>query len=314
MSYPKKETRKKLAIIGATGQIGKALAEVLLRRNDHNIFLFARSIEKLNHFAMMIKTEGVCHTDIIDNFGDNDFDTVVNCVGLGAPTKSIKAGGDIFRITEKFDDLILDYVSTHKKTLYVNLSSGAVYGKSFNEPVNEDSSIQIYVNNLRNDDFYTISKINSEAKHRSFPNLNIVDLRIFSFFSKFIEEGSGFLLADIITKIKNKETLNTSPDNIARDYISADDLAKIIDLCESKETINDYFDVYSKEPVRKFELLDYFAKEYELSYSVSDSSDNSPTGSKPKYYSTSKKAESLGYKPSLSSMDSIKKVMKEILV
>jgi hypothetical protein len=39
-------------------------------------------------------------------------------------------GSDIFKITEKYDDMVLEYLKLHKETKYFFLSSGAVYGKN----------------------------------------------------------------------------------------------------------------------------------------------------------------------------------------
>jgi hypothetical protein len=36
-------------------------------------------------------------------------------------------GSDIFKITEKYDDMVLGYLKLHKETKYIFLSSGAVY-------------------------------------------------------------------------------------------------------------------------------------------------------------------------------------------
>ena len=40
---------------------------------------------------------------------------------------------------------------------------------------------------------YALSKINSEIKHRKLKHLNIIDLRLFSFFSRFMNLKSKFL-------------------------------------------------------------------------------------------------------------------------
>ena len=36
-----------------------------------------------------------------------------------------------FRLTEQFDNLVLDYINDHSDTLYINFSSGAALGTGF---------------------------------------------------------------------------------------------------------------------------------------------------------------------------------------
>lgn len=201
---------------------------------------------------------------------------------------------------------MLDYLNDHQDTLYINFSSGAVYGTDFSAPVDKLTCSRWDVNHISEADFYGIAKLNSEAKHRALKDMNIVDLRVFGYFSRFIDLKSCFLLSEIISCIKEGKEFVTTSDNIIRDYVHPKDLMLLIKLCIDKFFINDVFDVYSLKSVAKFEILDYFVSQYGLKCTVKDSIRISAvTGIKDNYYSNSRKAEDIGYKPQFTSMDSI---------
>ena len=73
---------------------------------------------------------------------------IINFVGIGDPTKVQKLGNAIFNITEKYDNMALDYIKKNTKTKYIFLSSGAVYGGNYQEPVDENTDAKVVINNL----------------------------------------------------------------------------------------------------------------------------------------------------------------------
>lgn len=305
---------KKIAIMGATGYIGKSLIFELSVKKEFEVFLFARSIKKLDTFLKIIKKKDNFKIKHFEKFNNYKYNCIINCIGIGNPKDVKGAGFKLFEITEKFDNLIIDYIKKYPNTIYINLSSGAVYGKNIKEPVNKKTYSSININNLDSGDNYSIAKINSEAKHRSLKSLNIVDLRIFSFFSRFIKLDAGYLISDIVSSIKNKKTLITNSENIIRDYIHPENLLNLIKLIIRKNKINDFFDVYSLKPISKFEMLEYFKKNYGLKYQFANNLKiSSPTSSKSKYYSNNKKAKNLGYKPNFSSLNGIEYEIKNIV-
>lgn len=306
---------KRIAILGATGHIGKALTyRFSLRNKGFEVYLFARSLDKLKNFVAEVKGGHKLNTFLIKDFNMYGYDVVINCIGMGTPSAIKDTGMEIFSVTEEFDSLILRYLEKNPKTLYINLSSGAVYGKDFRKPVISEAKTAIDINRLQQEDNYSIAKINSEAKHRYLSHLNIVDLRVFSFFSRFIDLDAGFLLSDLIKYLKEKKTFVTSPEDIIRDYVVPEDLFNLINLCIKKNKINDFFDVYSARPVSKVRLLNFLKSKYGLSYSLTASfPSQSPTGSKFAYYSMSKKAAALGYTPKNSSLQGINNEIKYLL-
>lgn len=306
----------RIAILGATSHIAKGLIFGLHGSDGNELFLFARSPERVRLFLESI---GAANSQLIkvkpfSEFSDNDYDAVINCVGIGNPARLANELTAIFSITETFDNLVLAYLQGHQQTLYINFSSGAAYGTDFSAPVDVTSQARFNINSIDLSEYYGIAKVNSEAKHRAMKDYNIVDLRVFSFFSRFIDLNSKFLLSEIISCVRNGKELLTDSSSIIRDYVHPKDLAALVRCCINKERINAAYDVCSLKPVTKNELLDYFSSTYNLKYRVSDAYvEVTVTGKKDNYYSISRAVEGIGFIPRVTSLDTIAEVSREIL-
>lgn len=297
---------KKIALLGATGYIGKSLlSEFFLEKNKYTLHLFSRSKSKLKSLTRIIPKGFTCEFHSYDEFQLFDYDVIINCTGIGDPSVLKKNPSAIFKVTEEIDTLIIEYLIKKPKTLYINLSSGAVYGDNFKRPLTNETDSILHINAMSMSEYYAIAKINSEAKHRSLINLNIVDLRVFAFFSSLVNADSSFLMSEIAYCIKNKKVFETNEDNIIRDYITSKDLFSLLQLVMKKGKLNDFFDVYSKKPVSKFELLDSLKNKYRLEYRVKEGTKTNISLLKKVYYSKNKKAEILGYVPEFSSLKGI---------
>lgn len=308
---------KNIAILGATGHIAKNIIFNFCKQRRYKLFLFVRSPERMQNFFKIIGhdiSDDNVTIKTYDEFKSGKYNVVINCVGRGDPGKLREIGALIFRLIERFDNLILDYLAKAPDTLYINFSSGAVYGTEFNTFVSEKDLASIDINNIDSSNFYRIAKINSEAKHRALKSFNIIDLRIFNFFSRFIELKSNYFISELLSCIKQEKELKTGSGDMVRDYVHPIDLIDLIEKCIEKQLLNDVYDVYSLKPVRKFTILDYFSKEYGLKYIIKDDANKSTvTGEKNIYYSKNKKVEKLGYMPKFTSLDCIIKESEEIL-
>lgn len=306
-----------MAILGATGHIAKNIIFHFCKQRKYRLFLYVRSIEHMQNFLKIIGHDNSDDNITIktyDEFKSGNFNIVINCVGRSDPAKLKAIGPSIFRLTERFDNLILDYQERFPNTLYINFSSGAVYGTDFKTCVSENDLATIDMNHIDSSNFYRIAKINSEAKHRALKSFNIIDLRIFNFFSRFIETDTKFFINEVISCIKQGKSLITGPENIVRDYVHPKDMMSLIEKCINKHTANDVFDVYSLKPVTKFEILDYFSAQLGLKYIVRNNVNiTAATGIKEHYYSNNRKAQEIGYIPQFSSMESIIQESKAIL-
>ncbi|MEK3792229.1 NAD(P)-dependent oxidoreductase [Paenibacillus sp. FSL R7-0204] len=297
----------KIAILGATGHISKNLILGLAVLQEYELYIFSRSADKMALFLTEYQLQERVKLCEYNEFAQAaDYDVIINGVGIGDPHDLVQHPFKVFQITEQYDNLILAYLHKYPTAVYINLSSGAVYGSDFDQPATDGKWLKLDPNHLSAKEFYGIAKLNMEAKHRSLSRHRIVDLRIFGFFSAFIDLNSRYLLTDIIHHLKRGEILLTSTDNIIRDYVHPWDFIQFIKLCMLEGIPNDVYDVYSLKPVAKFEILDYFADYHGLKYEIQDNPNyNSITGSKNNYYSLNDRASRIGYLPRYTSLQSI---------
>jgi nucleoside-diphosphate-sugar epimerase len=138
---------------------------------------------------------------------------------------------NIFSLTEKFDNMALRYLEFHPKTVYINFSSGAVH------TITPDA--------LKPEHFYGVAKLYQEARHRALSKLNIVDIRVFSYFSRFVDPDSGYFLTELIKCIKRNSVFVTTPCDFIRDFLSSEDLFNLVCLVIKARPFNDVVEAYS---------------------------------------------------------------------
>jgi len=306
--------KKGIAILGATGHIGKALVYWISKNDEYYFHLYSRSKELATKIFEYIWKQGKGEIKNYEDLDSNFYEAVINCVGIGDPAKLINAKLSIFQLTEKFDNLVIGYLQKHPETVYINISSGAIYGKEFSDAANENSILAIKINHIEENDYYAIAKLQSEAKHRALADMNIVDLRVFGFFSRFIDLSTNYFMADVVRSIIQKKELITNSFNMIRDYVSPKDLANLVMICIEKRFLNKAYDVFSKKPISKFAILDKFNKNFGLKFKISNEiSFQQATGGKLNYYSNYQKAKEIGYYPSLSSLETLMEETKFLL-
>lgn len=296
--------KKHIAILGATSHVAKGLIAGFLGSGQSGLTLFARSAPKVHAFLEQAGSFPGVPVRPFAEFARGNFDVVINCVGIGDPGKLRQETASIFTLTESFDNLVLQYLEGHPDCLYLNLSSGAAYGQDFSQPVSEESPARYEINKLSAGDFYGIAKAYSEAKHRSLGNRHIVDLRIFGYFSRYIDLESKYLMCEVVSCLKSGAEFVTGPGNILRDYVHPEDLFALVEKCIALRELNDVYDVYSLRPLAKFEMLDHFAAHFGLKYHVEGAyTALTATGNKDHYYSVNKKAQQAGYRPRYDSLE-----------
>lgn len=284
----------KIAILGATGHIAQGLIFSFIK--EYSLHLYTRNTAAVYNFLK--ENNLLCYNCVIQStteFGKVTYDAIINCIGLGSPINQKNNLQNIFSITEYFDNLIIDYLSFNKYCYYINMSSGSVYGSNLtNKAFYENSPSVLSINNIAEGSYYQVTKLYSEVKHRASKSLKIIDLRIFGYFSRFIALDSGFLITDMLLAIKNNVPFHTNKNDIVRDYISFEELAIIIKTFFAKKMVlNDAFDLYSKKPVSKFELIDYFTTNFNMKVIYESSNFTVPTGDKTVYYSQNKKIQNV---------------------
>ena len=191
-----------VSLLGSTSHIAKGLINNFLNSGEFSLHLYTRSPDKVRSFLGAIGKSP--EKDCVIHEGYNDFmkcsyDVVINCVGVGTLNKLQGKYTKYFTVTEEYDNLVIEYLrNCCSDALYISLSSGAVYGGDFSAPVEENTVNSLRVNHIGKEDYYAIVRLNAEAKHRAFNNMKIVDLRIFSYFSRFVDLTDGYFITEVL--------------------------------------------------------------------------------------------------------------------
>jgi len=304
----------KIAILGATSQIAKDLIVSFSRHGEYQCILFSRSPTNVTAWLKELHIQSYS-SHAYAEFPQGDYDAIINFVGVGDPSRAKKIGASIFDITYDYDQLALTYIKKKPECKYIFLSSGAVYGNVFEQPVNSESAAQVPVNNLGETHWYAIAKLYAEARHRALKNLSIVDVRVFNYFSHTQDMSARFFITDMLRAIRDHEVFETTSENIVRDFLHPDDFYQLIGSILKAEPANMAVDCYSKAPVDKMTLLEMMKKEFHLEYKVTDDDVSvNATGNKLNYYSLNKAAESFAYQPHIISLQCVLLELKKTLV
>lgn len=305
----------RIAILGATSQIAKDLVLSFATQSTHELALYARRPEVVSQWLNSVRLlDRYAVADFATFSADEQFDVILNFVGVGNPAQAAAMGASIFDITLKYDEMAMHYVRQHPECRYLFLSSGAAYGASFDTPVDENSRAVVAINNLQPTDWYAAAKLHAECRHRSLPHLSITDIRVFNYFSHTQDISARFLITDILRAIRDKVILHTSADYIVRDYLHPSDFYKLVDALISSPSENAAVDCYSRSPIDKPNLLKALQDNFGLQYEITQASASvNATGIKPHYYSLYTRAADFGYQPTLTSLEGIVQEIQIIL-
>lgn len=295
-----------IAILGATSQIARDLIVSFSNVGACHLHLFARRPNEVMQWLANNGFHGRYRVDDFSEFAKHEFDAVINFVGVGNPAQAVAMGNAIFDVTLRFDELVLDYLKTHPACRYLFLSSGAAYGSSFKEPVRRDTPAVVAINDLAPHEWYGVAKLHAECRHRAHPELAIVDIRVFNYFSRTQDLSARFLITDMLRAIRDNAVLKTSADYIVRDFLHPSDFHRLVSALLSAPAANAAVDCYSRAPIDKPHLLAAMQKEFGLRYEIADAAAGvNATGSKPHYYSLNRRAADFGYQPALTSLKGI---------
>lgn len=296
----------RIAILGATSQIARDLIVSFSVAEDKHLHLFARRPDELTNWLASVGLSGRYSVDEFSVFAKQEYDAVINFVGVGNPVQAAAMGNSIFDITLRYDEMALDYLQTHPTCRYLFLSSGAAYGSSFNEPVNRDTPAVVAINNLAPQEWYGVAKLHAECRHRAHPELSIFDIRVFNYFSRTQDIAARFLITDMLRAVRDKAVLKTSPDYIVRDFLHPSDFYKLVSALLLAPATNAAVDCYSRAPIDKPALLAAMQERFGLKYEITEATVNvNATGGKPHYYSLNTRAEDFGYQPGLTSLQGV---------
>ena len=298
----------KIAFLGSSSQIAKGLLREFHNDDKHHFYLFTRDTKSFNNWMDEAKLNSSnVKLESFQKFNSSHkFDLIINFIGIGDPAKALKMGSKIFDITYEYDQLVLDYLTFYPNTKYIFISSGVVYGDIFKSPASINSSSVIHINDLKHTDWYSMSKIYAESRHRALEKFSIMDVRIFNYVSSDIDMNSRFLITDALRSIKENQVMKTDDKNITRDYIGPKVLHQLVMKLAKNDCLNTSVDCFTKDPTDKFSILELMKSQFGLKYEIINSNSGiNAYGSRDNYFSLNYKAKSFGYEPSLSSLDNI---------
>ena len=297
----------RIAILGASSQIAKDLIQSFAIFTDHQLTLFGRNIENINEwqinnqFSRSFEVLGYEQLHL-----RNDFNAIINFVGIGDPAKAKAMGDSILTLTRYYDRLAVDYVEHHPYCQYIFLSSGAVFGSNYDNPVDQNSVLMTASEKFQHQDWYGLAKAEAEKFHRSLDHLNILDVRVFNYFSRTQDMSARFLITDIVRAIRDRSVLNTNGHNLMRDFLHPYDFYQLMSKALEFQEINSAIDCYTKAPIDKFTLLNEMGQRYNLRFEISKAEAGIlATGSKINYYSKNYAAKKIRYEPLYSSLDGV---------
>lgn len=291
-----------IAILGATGYIGRSLARKVARSTDRPLALFARDPTRLGGESWPPAVD----LRALDGFDAGPYRLVVNAIGAGDPAQVRALGASILDVSDFWDRRVLTTMGP--RTLYVFLSSGAVYG-AFGSAVDENAELRLPVNRLGSVPPYTIAKLWAEARHRHAGDRAILDLRVFSYADEAISRDGRFFLAELARSVVDDRPFRTSTADMIRDYAGVDELWDLICCWTAAGAPNMAADLYSMEPVSKSALLSAVQERFGIVVENASLSPESPTGGKSVYTSRYRVAESFGYAPRRTSLEIIVNVL-----
>ncbi len=300
----------RIAILGATGHIGTALAHHYINRRDVTLDLYSRSPSTtLARFADLNEQAGVFHRPLasLDLF---ECDIVINALGAGDPRRVKEMGSEILTLTLHWEEMISRALQSNPAALYVFLSSGAVYGRLSGGPARIDAVASFHVNRRPCEDAYRLAKFMAEVQHRACPARRIVDIRIFGFASPFLDLAGKYFLSELFLALLDGQVFRTAPDDMTRDYVGAEEIAQLIDHCALQREINMAVDIYTSRPAGKFELLAQLEK-LGLRWTVDPSIPSHPD--RITYASAYDVANRVGYRPHRTASEVVEDVARQLI-
>lgn len=300
-----------IAILGATSEIAQDLLREWARQsNGLSINLFARNMDKVNAFLDETKPNFNVEVHKISDFDeigkDVIYDGIINFVGVGDPSKAKEMSSSIQEITFHYDDLVVKYLEGNPLCKYIFLSSGAAYGSDFTQPANINKYATFQANVVLDSEKYSLAKFVTEVKHRLLAHLQIVDVRVFNYFSRYQNMESRYFITDLFRAISSNKECIVSSEPMIRDYLHPADFCQIINCILQSDKLNMAVDCYSLEPIEKSSLLKELESRYGLKWMYSTDVDViRATGNKKNYYSEYHALSSIGYAPFHTSLSGI---------
>lgn len=295
---------KTIAILGATGHIGRSLAVELAP--GFKLALFSRHPEDCAAFAEWSGITGPgCDCYALEAPFPKDTAMIVNVIGPGDPRDIRETGDTISAITDRFDVRVLKHLERFPETAYAFMSTGAVYGPVYDDPGRPSYLLETPPAKLSPNDLYPRAKLLAETRHREHPDLPIADIRLFGYVSRFLNPGGGSLMAEIARALIGRTPFSTDSKNFIRDYIGPRELAGLLKRLLDTGTPNGVYDAVSAAPATKSDFLESLARRVGLEIRLTDGAEAIAALQAPQFISFHETRVSLGYAAQRSSVETV---------
>ena len=296
-----------VAIMGGAGHIARTLA--LWLPSDWHISLFSDHRQALSDFFIANPPKSSFEILPYELFATKPFDLIINAAGPGDPSRHHELGGEVLDIMDRYDRMALGYLESHRQVGYIFISSGAIYGSKYTQTIDDQTKISFSPNYFQPRDYYALSKLWAEAKHRALKDRRIADVRVFGYFTRHVSLDSGFFLSNVARCLCDETEFKTPPHDFVRDIISPKDLAQLLVLIFEANVPNMMFDAVSAMPVTKFEILDALQREFGLRVKVKNPNKIKCLSQ----ISTNCNASALGYEAECASLDVVRSEMRALM-
>jgi nucleoside-diphosphate-sugar epimerase len=304
---------RKIAILGASGHIGASLAAELYGRTGLTVDLYSRRPSHTRNIAAAHEVRATLAHRPLSELDLTGCDVVVNAIGLSAPDKLQAVGAGILKLTIDWEERIKAALSTaHEahESLYVFLSSGAVYGRLTAGGAHDRSVTSFAVNHVDMATAYSRAKFTAETLHRTWRHRRLLDVRVFGYSSTLIDLQQKMFLPELYYALLNDSTFSTSGHDMVRDYVGPRELLSLIEGAHERSNVNAAVDIFSLAPANKFAIIDAM-KPLGLKVEVSGEVAIEPT--RVNYFTSFKRAEEFGYRPSRSAIEVVVDVAQRLL-
>ena len=300
--------KKVIAILGANGQIGRTLIGIY-GQLDIELYLFVRNHDTLADLSF----NTFIHVLPYDAFGREHYDVVINAAGPGDPVIQRKLNSRIVETLDRLDLLVLNYIDDHSDTIYIYISSGAVYDGNYVNAVDNLSVFSLPAGKLDEICMYPLAKLAAEARHRARFNARIADIRLFGYVSEYLNPEAGHFLSQILRALRENVPFETHCVDFVRDVVGPAELTDLIERIVEAGGKNEAYDLYSVAPMTKLELLDQMSHIYGLKVSFSHEVTANMGARKPDRITLRDQAELIFYLPKRTSIDVVVEEFKKAM-
>lgn len=299
---------KVVAILGANGQIGRTLSDIY-SKSGIDLRLFVREQDSLDDLS----ADDTIRVLSYETFGTEYYDVIINAAGPGGPAVQRNLDSRIVETLDRMDYMVLDYLEDHTATIYLYISTGAVYDGGYTKAVDEMSVLTLPVGTLNAASMYPLAKLAAEARHRARSKACIADIRLFGYVSDRLDPEADYFLSLVLKALHDGSPFETHGTDFVRDVVGPSELVELIDRIIETGGRNDAYDVYSAAPLTKLELLDLLANIFDLKVCLTDTVVTGMEVQKPGRITLRNQAESIGYQPSRTSARIVIEELKKAL-